>query len=197
VENAGSAPRIELRNGTGTLCLGYMPASYAGEGTLVEDIRFGGESFQGDSGVYTEVGAGFMTARWTQDLVQSEPVRVGVGVGFCGLGLKMKVQELEGAGVGVFDALIPIPMAVARVEGDLGALDFDVSYGLHETSDGPDDRRLQDLDARLSLDLGDASGALVLGYRVIRMEGMHKEDGDFTGLDLAFGGPYLGLTLGF
>jgi len=197
VEKAGAAPRIEIRSETGTFSFGYMPATYAGEGTLADDLRFGGENFLQDSGVYTEMGAGFMTARWTQDLVRSEPVTVSVGVGFCGLGLKMRVQELGGTGQGEFNELIPLPMAVARLRGNFGGLDFEASYGLHETSDGGNDRRLQDLDARLSLDLGDASGALVLGYRAVQLDGLYKGGGEYTELDATFGGPYLGLTLGF
>ena len=194
VERVGSSPRIDIR---GTLSFGYMPATYAGEGTLSADLQLGGETFERNSGVSTVMGADFMTARWTHELVNTAPMKVGVGVGFCGLGLKMKVQELDGSGEGEFDELIPLPMAVAKLEGDLGSLDFEASYGLHETSGVGGERRLQDLDARLSMDIKGSAGSLVFGYREVRLDGTRSGSGESAALDVAFGGPYLGLSVGF
>jgi hypothetical protein len=197
VERAGSSPRIDIRGEAGTLSFGYMPATYAGEGTLAADLQLGGETFERDSGVSTVMGADFMTARWTHDLLTTAPVKVGVGVGFCGLGLKMKVQELGGSAVGEFDEVIPLPMAVAKLEGNLGHLNFEAAYGLHEASGASGERRLQDLDARVSVDIKDSAGALVFGYREVQLDGTHSGSGESTALDVVFGGPYLGLTLGF
>jgi hypothetical protein len=197
VESVGSSPRVDIRGEAGTLSFGYMPATYAGEGTLAADLQVGGETFERDSGVSTVMGADFMTARWTQDLVNTAPLRVGLGVGFCGLGLKMKVQELDGSGEGEFDELIPLPMAVAKLEGDLGRLDFEASYGVHETRGSDGERRLQDLDARFSMDIKGSAGALVFGYREVQLDGTHSGGGESTAFDVAFGGPYIGLTLGF
>jgi hypothetical protein len=196
-ECAGASPRIDIIGEAGTLSFGYMPATYAGEGTLASDLQFGGGSFERDSDVSTVMGADLMTARWTHDLVSTTPIKVGVGVGFCGLGLKMKVQDLDGSAEGEFDELIPLPMAVAKLEGDLGRLGFEASYGLHETSGADGGFRLQDLDARLSVDIKDSVGALVFGYREVRLDGTNFDAGESTSLSVAFGGPYLGLTLGF
>ena len=197
VERAGSSPRLDIRGEAGTLSLGYMPANYAGEGTLAANLQLGGETFAQHSDVSTVMGANFMTARWTREIVRTEPVKLGVGVGVCGLGLKMKVAELDGSAEGEFDELIPLPMAVAKLEGDLGLLGYEATYGVHETSGGEGGRRLEDLDARLSLDLRAAGGALVLGYRRVALDGAHAGGGESTALDVTFGGPYLGLTLRF
>lgn len=197
VERAGSSPRIDIRGEAGTLSFGYMPATYAGQGTLAADLQFGGETFERDTGVSTVMGADFMTARWTQELVSTAPVRVGLGVGFCGLALKMKVQELDGSGEGEFDELIPLPMAVAKLEGDFGRLDFEATYGVHETRGADGERRLQDLDARFSMDIKGSAGAFVFGYREVQLDGTLSGGGESTALDVVFGGPYLGLTLSF
>ena len=140
------------------------------------------------------MGADFMTARWTQEVIGSDPLRLGLGVGFCGVGLKMKVARIDGGGEGQLDELIPLPLAVAKLEGGIGRLAYEASFGLHETGGSGSARRLEDLDARLSLDLNDA-GALVLGYRRLQLDGTHAEDG--ASLDAVFGGPYLGLRVGF
>ncbi|MCH2102707.1 MAG: hypothetical protein MK297_01705 [Planctomycetes bacterium] len=194
VERAGTSPRLDIRGDAGTLSLGFMPAAYSGEGTLAADLQLGGETFERSAGVETVMGADFMTARWTQEVIGSDPLRLGLGVGFCGVGLKMKVARIDGGGEGQLDELIPLPLAVAKLEGGIGRLAYEASFGLHETGGSGSARRLEDLDARLSLDLNDA-GALVLGYRRLQLDGTHAEDG--ASLDAVFGGPYLGLRVGF
>lgn len=197
VDRVGAAPRIEIRGMAGTLSLGYMPGSYAGDGMLDADLQIGGEIFSQSTGVHTEMGADFLTARWTATVVDTDPVTLGLGVGLCGLDLEMRVEELDGSGVGEFDELIPLPMGVVRIEGDLGDFGFEASYGFFDAAVGDGERRLRDLDTRLCMGIENTNAVLVIGYRSVRVDGTHDGGADSTVIDVAFGGPYLGLSFGF
>lgn len=53
------------------------------------------------------------------------------------------------------------------------------------------------LDALLVLEIEATGGELVLGYRAVRVACTRRDDGLDTSVDVAFGGPCLGLSFGF
>ena len=139
VDRVGSAPRVDIRDETGTLNLDYMRWSYAGEGTLDADLPFGG------------------------------------------------------SGVSEFDERTPLSSAVDRLEGNLGDFGFETSNG----SSGDGDRHQRDLDMRLGLEIKGTAGMWIFGYRTVPVDGTYEHEDENTDIDAVFGGPYLGISLGF
>ena len=80
---------------------------------------------------------------------------------------------------------------------NLGDFGFEASYGFFDAAVGNGERRLRDLDTRLCMGIENTNAVLVIGYRSVRVDGTHDGGADSTVIDVAFGGPYLGLTFGF
>ncbi|MAF66893.1 MAG: hypothetical protein CMJ84_14710 [Planctomycetes bacterium] len=195
--------RIDVRGDHSHLSLSYTSTDLSATGGILsDDIEIDGTTIDSDSvSVDTDLDIAATNAMWTYDWNIGETAFFGLGLGVTALDLSIALtgaEEITGLIVtATLDETLPVPLIAARAGGEIGPVWIEGSYALLSVSVDEAEVEMSDLDVSAGLKILGDTGSIVVGYRMIDFDAAYDVDSDSIDLDLAFGGPYAGVRLGF
>ncbi|MEM7310654.1 MAG: hypothetical protein AAF682_28530 [Planctomycetota bacterium] len=176
----------------------WYDARFAGNGIAEGQLDLGGVVIGIDDPVVSELDMFLASGAVTWDLVPSDLIDVGVGLGYGLVDFDAEIRSLTtGAEIGTQESF-GLPLLAARGAVDFGDIEASlVVAGLAVKADGDEISMLDgDLMVRwYFLNAGPAQGGIALGWRLTRVEAEYGQLGSRLESDLAFSGPYAGLTI--
>jgi hypothetical protein len=195
------APRVDLEVGALEITADWFAVSYAGTGTVEQEIEFGGQTFPVNADVNTEMELSLGRVAATLDFIPTKAVDVALGVGAAYADARVFMEEQLAFNSATTEEQAPFPFLAGRGRLALGSLSAEVLVGWLEFEYDSVDASYLDVDALLRWGFlgGDdrMSGALLAGYRYISVDLAYQDGGDDIALVAELSGPYLGLSLAF
>jgi hypothetical protein len=181
----------------------WQQSEHGGTGTLEAEISDEDVVIAAGTQVDTVFDMGLGEFLLTFDVIPSDTVELGIGLGATVFDLDVSVTDpLTGDTVDPDRATLPVPLLALRAGVQFWRVDLQALLGGMDVSYEGDSASLYDLDAFARLNLfGEGSrahAALIVGYRRLDLDVDYDEDDDSESLevDIAFDGPYVGLSLG-
>jgi hypothetical protein len=198
-ESAVFQPRVDFAWGGMDVVVQSWSAEFAGTGSLTGDFDLGGTTIPAGDDVDTSIDLRTFDADVTWDVVPGDMVDLGLGLGIKLLDVDLRVTSLTTGDEVSTDEVVPLPVLALRGEVEVGdfALQADVSGLALDVSSV--DVRVLDLDLAAAWrfgELGGVHGELALGWRSTDFELAFEDQGSEVDAELAFSGPFLGLTVG-
>jgi hypothetical protein len=195
------APRVDLDVGALEITADWFSVSYAGSGTVEQEIEFGGQTFPVNADVDTEMDLSLGRVAATLDVIPSKTIDVALGVGVAYADARVFMEEQLAFNSATTEEQAPFPFVAGRGRLALGSLSAEVLVGWLEFEYDSTEASYLDVDALLRWGFlgGDErlSGALLAGYRYINVDLAYEDEGDSVALVAELSGPYLGLSLAF
>ena len=200
-DDGAFAPKASFNWGAFQLDLAHSDTEHSGTGVADADLELDGITISGSDTVFTDFQMAKTDLLMTWDVIPGDTVDVGLGFGAALLDLDASIESLTVPGADIStDEQVPVPMLAGRVGVELWDLDLEgVVSGLSVDVDG-NTATVIDLDVGLNWQLvdlgGTVLGAITVGYKSFDID-VEYDDGasGSVDLDLAFTGPYFGITL--
>lgn len=185
-------PSIEAFGGLGDhhLSLAYTPVSYSGETTLVNPVKFNGQTFIGR--VDTDLKLRMLDLEYRYTFLDMENILAGFSLDAIG-----KIKYIDGeakmaSSTSKADFTVRVPIPMIGLGAHIGLLADLLEARAKVTGVAFEDNYLYEATADLSLTPFPFLD-IHAGYKVIRLRVDRKE----VFLDSQFTGPYVGLTVSF
>ena len=193
----GFGGRVDLVGPSSQWSITHGSSSFDGSGLLDAALDLGGNTFETDIDVATNMDMTTTSVLWTHNWGLGDTAHFGLGLGVTALGIAMQVTEEISGETGKMDETLPIPLLGLRLGGDIGPVRVEATYAFLEVDVDEGSISVTDMDIYGGLDvLGDV-GTLVIGYREFAFDANFEDASDSANLDLQLGGPYVGVRFAF
>lgn len=195
--------RADVAWGVSHWTIAWQKSEHGGTGTLDAEISDDDVSIAAGTQVDTVFDMGLGEFLLTFDVFPGDRIELGIGLGATVFDLDVSVTDpLSGDTVDPDRATLPVPLLALRAGVQFWRMDVQALLAGMKVSYDGDSASLYDLDAFARLNLfGEghrAHGALIVGYRRLDLDVNYDNDDGTESLDvdIAFDGPYVGLSLG-